>query len=256
MHVVGHSAHRPAGPPGAAADSHGADGRGGGHSGAVAPAAARHPQRQRTAAAQAQQIGIAQAELYPHISISGTLGYSAQNASQLFTPNTFEGSVGPSFQWNILNYGRLANNVRLQDAKFQQTLLDYRTAVLTANQEAEDGLIAFLKSQEQAKLLTEAVVAADKAYEIGVAQYRVGTVDFNRLATLETNLVQRQVSQAQARSSIALGLVQVYRALGGGWEIRLGPAAGSASPPPTMPRTAPAGGCRAAPLPASLPKEG
>ena len=145
---------------------------------------------ERAAAAQAQQIGIAQAELYPHISIGGTLGYSAQNASHLFTPKTFKGSVGPSFQWNILNYGRLVNNVRLQDAKFQQTLLDYRTAVLTANQEAEDGLIAFLKSQEQAKLLTEAVVAADKAYEIGVAQYRVGTIDFNRLATLETNLVQ------------------------------------------------------------------
>ena len=106
---------------------------------------------ERTAAAQAQQIGIAQADLYPHISITGTLGYSAQNASQLFTPAAFNGSVGPTFQWNILNYGRLANNVRLQDAKFQQTLLDYRTAVLTANQEAEDGLVAFLQSQEQTK---------------------------------------------------------------------------------------------------------
>ncbi len=160
---------------------------------------------ERAAAAQAQQIGIAQADLYPHISITGTLGYSAQNASQLFTPAAFNGSVGPSFQWNILNYGRLANNVRLQDAKFQQTLLDYRTAVLTANQEAEDGLVAFLKSQEQAKMLTEGVVAADKAFQIVVSQYRVGTVDFNRLATIETNLVTAQVSQAQARGSDCLG---------------------------------------------------
>ncbi len=203
---------------------------------------------ERTAAAQAQQIGIAQANLYPHISITGTLGYSAQNASQLFTYPAFNGSVGPSFQWNILNYGVLANNIRLQDAKFQQTLLDYRTTVLTANQEAEDGLVAFLKSQEQAKMLTEAVTAAGKAYEIGLAQYRVGTVDFNRLATLETNLVQAQVSQALARGSIALGLVQVYRALGGGWEIRLGPPAASGSPQPTVP-AAPAG-MENAPLPA------
>ena len=201
---------------------------------------------ERAAAAQAQQIGIAQAALYPHISITGTLGYSAQNASQWFTPSAFNGSVGPTFTWNILNYGRLANNVRLQDAKFQQTLLDYRTAVLTANQEAEDGLVAFLQSQEQTKLLTESVVAADKAYQIGVAQYRVGTVDFNRLATLETNLVQAQDLQAQARASIALGLVQVYRALGGGWEIRLGQAAASASP---LPSPVPAGG-ENVPLPA------
>ena len=138
--------------------------------------------------------------MYPHISITGTLGYSALNASQLFTYPAFEGSVGPSFQWNILNYGRLANNVRLQDAKFQQTLLDYRTAVLTANQETEDGLVAFLRSQEQAQMLAEAVVAADKAFQIVVAQYRVGTVNFNRLAIIESNLVTAQVSQAQARA--------------------------------------------------------
>jgi outer membrane protein TolC len=185
---------------------------------------------ERAAAAQAQQIGIAQAALYPHISITGTLGYAAQNASQLFTPAAFNGSIGPAFQWNVLNYGRLANNVRLQDAKFQQTLLDYRTAVLTANQEAENGLVAFLKSQEQARLLAEAVVAANDAFQTVLAQYRVGLVDFNRLATIETNLVTAQVSQAQARGSIALGLVQVYRALGGGWEIRLGQAAASGLP--------------------------
>src|SRR5205814_835690 len=111
--------------------------------------------------------------------------------------------------WNILNYGRLAANVRLQDAKFQQTLLDYRTAVLTANQEAENGLVAFLQSQEQDKLLAEGVVAAKKAYQIVVSQYRVGTVDYVRLAQVQNTLVTQEDSEAQARGSIALGLVQV-----------------------------------------------
>ena len=193
---------------------------------------------ERAAAAQAQQIGIAQAALYPHIDITGNFGWTAQNASQLFTYPAFNGAVGPSFTWNILNYGVLANGVRLQDARFQQTLLDYRTAVLTANQEVEDGLVSFLKSQEQTRMLTEAVIAADKAFQIVLSQYRVGTVDFNRLATIETNLVTAQVSEAQARASIALGLVTVYRQLGGGWEIRLGPNAVSRLPQP-MP--APAG---------------
>jgi NodT family efflux transporter outer membrane factor (OMF) lipoprotein len=187
---------------------------------------------ERAVASQSEQIGIAQADLYPHIDITGTLGYSALNASQLFTYPAFNASAGPTFTWNLLNYGRIQNNVRLQDAKFQQTLLDYRTAVLIANQEAEDGLVSFLKSQEQAKLLTESVVAADKAFQIVVSQYQVGTVDFNRLATIETNLVQQQDLQAQARAQIALGLVQVYRALGGGWEIRLGQQAVSQLPPP------------------------
>ena len=197
---------------------------------------------ERAAAAQAQQIGIAQAALYPHISITGTLGYSAFNASQLFTNDAFNASIGPSFQWNILNYGRISNNVRLQDAKFQQTLLDYRTAVLNANQEAEDGLITFLRAQERTKLLTQSVAAADTAYRIVVSQYRAGTVDFNRVDTIEQNLVQQQDLQAQARSQIATGLIQVYRALGGGWQIRLGQGAASPLPQPTP---APTGGQRA-----------
>ena len=104
---------------------------------------------ERAAAAQAEQIGIAEAEFYPHISLNGTLGYSSAKLPQLFTPGNFTSVGGPSFSWNILNYGRIANNVSLQDARFQQTLLDYRNAVLTANQEAEDGLAPFLHSQEQ-----------------------------------------------------------------------------------------------------------
>ena len=157
---------------------------------------------ERNAAAQAQQIGIAEAELYPHISITGTLGYSALNASQLFTYPAFEGSVGPSFQWNILNYGRIANNVRLQDAKFQQTLLDYRTAVLTANQETEDGLVSFLRSQEQAKMLAEAVVAADKAFRIVRCPVSRGHGRLQPSGHHRTEPGAAQVPQAQARTRL------------------------------------------------------
>jgi outer membrane protein TolC len=117
----------------------------------------------------------------------------------------------------------------LQDAKFQQTLLDYRTAVLNANQEAEDGLVTFLRAQEQTKLLGESVAAADEAYRIVVTQYRAGKVNFNYVDTIEQNLVQQQTLEAQARAQIATGLIQVYRALGGGWQIRLGPE--QAGPP-------------------------
>jgi len=142
-------------------------------------------------------------------------------------------------------------------------LLDYRTAVLIANQETEDGLVAFLRSQGQTRMLTESVVAADKAFQIVVSQYRVGTVDFNRLATIETNLVQQQDLQAVARAQISLGLVQVYRSLGGGWEIRLGPQAASQLPQPLpasaqyvpvpAPSLDPVGGPGKAQPPAPLP---
>ena len=176
---------------------------------------------ERNAAAQAEEIGIAQADFYPHISITGNMGYSAAEFSDLFRSGAFNGSVGPSFQWNILNYGRIANNVRFQDATFQEKLLIYRQTVLQANADVENGIIAFLRSQQQAKMLADSVVANEKAVNIVVNQYRVGTVDFNRVATLEQNLVTAQDAQAQARALIAQGLIQVYRALGGGWQIRL-----------------------------------
>jgi NodT family efflux transporter outer membrane factor (OMF) lipoprotein len=175
---------------------------------------------ERNAAAQSAQIGVAQADLYPHISITGTIGYQSQSFPGLFSGDAFAGSVGPSFQWNVLNYGRIVNNVRYQDAKFRELLLTYRGTVLNAHEETENGLVNFLRSQEQAKILQKSVTAAQKAVEFVITQYKVGTVDFNRVALIETTLVQQQDSLAQAQGQIAQGLIQIYKALGGGWQLR------------------------------------
>jgi NodT family efflux transporter outer membrane factor (OMF) lipoprotein len=184
---------------------------------------------ERNAAAQAEQIGIAQADFYPHLSICGTIDYQAQNFKDMFRSSAFTGAVGPQFTWNILNYGRISNNVKLQDAKLQELLLVYRQAVLQANSETENGLVTYLRAQERARMLGESVVAAQKAVNIVVDQYKVGTVDFNRVATIEQNLVQEQDLQVQAQAQIALGLIQVYRALGGGWQLRLDSEGGADS---------------------------
>jgi NodT family efflux transporter outer membrane factor (OMF) lipoprotein len=176
---------------------------------------------ERQAAAQSAQIGIAESDFYPHISLNGTFGYSAQFFSRLWRPTAFEGSFGPQFRWDILNYGRILNNVRAQDANFQALILAYQSTVLTAGQEVENGLAQFLKSQEQVKFLAESVKAAESAVKIALAQYKGGTIDFNRVALVQQNLVLQQNLLAQAQGNIALGLIQVYRALGGGWQIRL-----------------------------------
>ena len=118
------------------------------------------------------------------------------------------------------HYGRIVNDVRWQDAKLQELMTAYQQKVLTANQEAEDGLVTFLRAQERTKMLEESVQAAQSAVEIVVAQLQGGKVDFNRYATIEQNLVTQQDTLAQARGQIADGLISVYRALGGGWQIR------------------------------------
>jgi outer membrane protein TolC len=187
---------------------------------------------ERLAAAQAEQIGIAESSLYPAFFINGNFGYTAQNFPDLFRNTAFNGSVGPSFQWNILEYGRIVNNVHLQDAKLQELILAYQNTVLVADREVEDGLVTYLRSQEGNKLLDESVKAAKDAVQLALTQYRGGGAatlpglasagDFNRYALIEQNLVTQEDQWAQTQGQISQGLIQVYRALGGGWEIGLG----------------------------------
>lgn len=195
--------------------------------------------QERLAAAQAANIGIAEADFYPAVSLIGSVGWGASDFSNLFAAQSLQGQVGPSFKWNLLNYGRIVNNVRFQDALFQELVAAYQQAVLQANQETEDGLIQFLRSQEQAKFLAQSVTAAEKAVVVAAVQYKGGLTDYNRVATLQQNLVQQQNLYAQSLSNIDQGLIQVYRALGGGWDIRLGGTSGPQFDPESLPRVEP-----------------
>lgn len=176
---------------------------------------------ERQAAAQCAQIGVAESMLYPHFFINGNLGWSAERLKQLFTEPAFNGSVGPSFQWNLLQYGRLLNAVRLQDATFQQFVANYQNTVLNAAEDVENFLVQFLKAQEQTKDQRASVEDAEKGVVIVLAQYKAGTVDFTRVTQLEQALAVAEDGLAVAEGSIATGLIGVYRALGGGWQLRL-----------------------------------
>jgi NodT family efflux transporter outer membrane factor (OMF) lipoprotein len=175
---------------------------------------------ERELAAQSANIGVATAELYPHLAITGTIGIEANHFADLFGSQAFTGSVGPSLRWNILNYGRLLNNIRVQDARFQQLATEYQQAVLRANAEAEDALVAFLKSQQRVQILTASVDAAQQAVDMALLQYREGKTDFNRVFTLQIALALEQDRLAQATGDYARSLVEIYRALAGGWQIR------------------------------------
>ena len=120
-------------------------------------------QAERAAALQSARIGIAEAEFYPHIAITGTIGVQAQNFSNLFGSQSLIGQIGPGFNWNILNYGRIRNNVQAQDARFQQAVLTYRDTVLRANEEVENGIVSFLREQDRVASLTVSTNAAARS---------------------------------------------------------------------------------------------
>ncbi len=178
------------------------------------------------AAAQCAQIGFAKADLFPLFSLTGNVGTLGSNVTRgldsVFTGQSLYYAVGPSVQWNILNYGQITNNVRVQDAKFQELLVSYQNTVLKAQQDVEDGIAVFVNSRKAVVYLEKSVKAAYGALRIAVIQYREGTADFTTVLTAEQNLYQAQNNLAIAEGSVPLGLIATYRALGGGWQIREG----------------------------------
>ena len=180
-----------------------------------------------TAAAQSAQIGLVEADLFPAFSLTGSFGGSASNVRRatlgdVFTGKGFFFGFGPSFSWNILNYGQITNNVRVQDAKLQGLLVDYQNSVLKAQKEVEDGLAKFYESQKQVVYLRQSVTAAQAALRIALIEFNLGTRDFTTVLTAEQNLYTAENDLAIAEGNVSAGLTAVFRALGGGWQIREG----------------------------------
>ena len=178
-------------------------------------------QAERDAAAQSAEIGFAISNLYPHISVSGAVSLEAETFGNLFSGKASAGSIGPAFRWDVLNYGRLVNNIAVQDARFQQLVTRYQQTVLLANEEAENAIVSFLRFQNETELLESSVDDAKEAVRVASRNYEAGEFDFNRLFTLQQFLVAQQDQLAAVRGNVARSLIQLYRALGGGWEIRL-----------------------------------
>ena len=188
---------------------------------------------ERQLAAQSAQIGVAKADLFPHFSLFGSIGYTtagstsppqSRNAglSDLFEGKSFGYSAGPSFSWDLFNYGRITNSIRVEDARFQQLAVDYENTVLQAVQEVEDAMSAYLRTQDQVALLTEAVTAYKNSVNLSTRQYREGDVDFQRVLDAQQNLVLQQDNLVTTTGEVGANLIALYKALGGGWEMRAG----------------------------------
>jgi NodT family efflux transporter outer membrane factor (OMF) lipoprotein len=217
-----------------------------------------------SAAAQCARIGIAKADLYPSFSLFGQIGLQSSSDGGVRSSNAdFDNlwdsdsvfySAGPGFQWPIFNYGRIENNIRIQDARFQQLLVNYQDTVLRAAQEVEDATAGFLRAQEAKVFEQNSVDAAQRSVEIALVQYREGAVDYQRVLDTQRALLQEQNNLVQISSSVAVNLIALYKALGGGWQLRQGQPViaeatqaqmqertdwGSIFPPPQPPPLAP-----------------
>lgn len=174
------------------------------------------------AAAQSARIGVSQANLYPSFAISGSLGLAGEGFSDMFEGGATTGFLSPFFHWNIFNYGRIKNDVRVQDARFEQAVTAYQNTALSAAKEVQDGLQGFLRTQEQVDFLSRAVAASERAATLALSQYQQGAADFTRVLNTQTSLLQQQDTLTAARGQVIANLIATYKALGGGWQLREG----------------------------------
>jgi NodT family efflux transporter outer membrane factor (OMF) lipoprotein len=186
-------------------------------------------------ATQTPQIGVSKADLFPAFELFGSFGLSTSTSkntksggpdgssfSDLFEAESFEFFGGPSLRWNLFNYGRITNQVRVEDAVLQQLIVNYENTVLRAQQEVEDSMIGFLKKQQEAEFLYDSVKAAQRSTDLSMFQYKEGMVDYQRVLDSQRFLSDQQDGWTATRGDVILNLIAMYKALGGGWQIREG----------------------------------
>lgn len=173
---------------------------------------------ERMLAAQTARVGVATAELYPKLTLVGSIGLESFSASDFFVPLSRVFKIGPSVQWNIFDAGRIRRNIEVQSAKQEQALIVYEAAVLNALREVEDMLVAYGKEMIRRESLVEAEQATKQTVEIAQDQYHAGESDFLTVLDAQRSLLDIQDQLAESDGQVTTNVISLYKALGGGWE--------------------------------------
>ena len=179
-----------------------------------------------TVHANAAKLGSSMADLYPNFTIFGNIGYNNTNKAGAWLTGTEPLGIiiGPSFSWNIFNYGRIKNQIRLQDAVFEESLVHYNKVVLDAVAEVKNALSGYALTLQQQQENRKALQATIRAFNLSAIQYNEGLVSYQRLLTSVEKLTLTQDRFAAIKGKAALYAVALYKALGGGWQINRGRA--------------------------------
>lgn len=173
---------------------------------------------ERFLAAETARIGVAEGDLYPRLSLLGTLGLESDDASDFFDPTSGVYTFGPSLRWNLFDAGSIRGRIEAQEARTEQALLQWERTVLTALEETENAMTSFVREQVRRGSLVAAVENARRSVELAQAQYREGISDFQTVLDSERTLAELEDDLAVSDAAVTTNLVTLFRALGGGWE--------------------------------------
>ena len=173
---------------------------------------------ERRLAARTAMIGVATSDLYPKFRLNGTIGLESISTGNFFTQESRTWGIGPSISWNIFHAGAIRQNIKVQSSLQEQALIQYEAALLTAQEEVENVLVAYAKEQLRRKSLVTATSAAKRANHLAREQFRAGLVDFSNVLDAQRSLLSFQDELAKSDGAVISNLVRLYKALGGGWE--------------------------------------
>ncbi|OIP90093.1 MAG: RND transporter [Syntrophobacteraceae bacterium CG2_30_61_12] len=173
-------------------------------------------QAERELAAQTARIGVATADLYPKLTLSGSIGLETLSLKNL-PSGTVALSGGPSITWAIFKGGAIRQNIKLQSALQEEALVHYESVILGALEEVENALRAYVETQEHRKSLGDATQAAQKTAELAQQKYQAGLTDFTSVLDAQRSLLSLQEQLAISNGNVSANLVRVYKAVGGGW---------------------------------------
>lgn len=178
-------------------------------------------QAERQLAAETARIGVATAEWFPKLSLTGDVGALSVSASKWFVPGSLFWSVGPSVQWRILDFGRVRAEVRAQTAVQEAALATYEKVTLTSLQEAENAVVAYAREQNRHTALVVEVEQNRRSLAMADALYTKGRVNYLDVLDARRSLYQSDDELAVSDQAISVDLVTLYKALGGGWETMI-----------------------------------
>jgi NodT family efflux transporter outer membrane factor (OMF) lipoprotein len=173
---------------------------------------------ERQVVAQALRVGVAKANLYPTFTLSGTFLFSAQNILNVLTPASLASTVAGSVSQTILNRRSLKGQLKLQNALLDQYEIAYDSTLLGAVKDVENSLLAFGQDQVRRKSLASAAQSAEQAAEMSRELYASGLKDFLTVLDSERTLLTVENNLVQTDATVDTDLIQLHKALGGGWK--------------------------------------
>ncbi|MCX7822920.1 MAG: TolC family protein, partial [Syntrophobacterales bacterium] len=172
---------------------------------------------ERRLAAETARVGIVAADLYPTLSLSGTVGIEAVGRGDFLKVSSGSYGFGPSIRWNIFDAGRVKSSIKIADARVEQALHAYEGVILNAVKEVEDGLVDYRETLTKLEALERSVAASRRILELAKSRYVSGLVSFQTVLDAQRIVLDQETQLAQTKGELAVSIVRLYQALGGGW---------------------------------------